>query len=104
MTKFVSIEPLEMCPSVVFDMQDVKVIANHYDYDFASCYVKNCGFNNNLIAHQGYCLVKDGEAIMNLNELVDWQNDIELLKKFYLNDKKRGFIEKTMTFEEYCDK
>ena len=103
--KFVRAEPVEQVPRVLFDRDDVEIVAEHYDFDYAECYVKNCGFNNNLTTFQGYCLVENDEVIMNLDERIsDWRDDVELFKKFYSNDMSCGFIDSAMSFDEYFER
>lgn len=93
----VSVGELDKMPKLVLELDDAEIIADYYGYDYADCYVKNCGFNRNQVAHMGYCLVKDGEVVDDL----DWKKDDGLIKVFYEYDRKYGFIESSESFESY---
>ena len=91
-------EPLKVHPNLCMELDDIEIIAEHYGYDFASCYVIG-GFNNNQICMVGYCLVDERCEVV--DDVEGWRHDMELIHKFYDHDLKYGFIEKGTTFEEY---
>lgn len=99
MSKRVSLEPLEKHPKAQFNSLDIKIVANHYGYNYAQIQIKGCGFNGNLTATLStFCLI-DGNG--NVIDDINWEDDVELLKKLYDNDKKHKFIKDYMTFEEF---
>ena len=102
MVKFTTVEVKpENRPKLTSSLpQYMKIMAEHYDYDYAELHILNCGKCNQTTI-QGYCLVKDGEPV---NDIPNWKSDMELINKIYTFERKHDFIERTMSLHEYVNR
>ena len=91
-------EPCDVAPTFKMSLpQEMKIFADHYGYDYATCQVKN---NAGRIVSTGYCLVNpdDGNVI---DDVPNWRYDDELLEKLYEFEKMIGFIDSNVSLSDF---
>ena len=95
--KSIKTTPTQEPKLVDSDPNIIKIMSEHYNCDYGSLYVTNCGINNNQTIHRGYCLIKNNKPIYN----IPWRKDIDLIQKLYAYESKYYTV---CSYDEYIEK
>ena len=100
MSKFVSLsEPYPTrAPSLRMDRDDIRIMAEHYGYDYATCYIDT----GERVVESGYCLINPETGNM-LDDIIGWRDDDELLRKFWEYDLIHGFIDSDVSLDDFIN-